>query len=141
MLFGKYTPANRSTATADRGARVTDALDERSFSIIDALLRIGCERGTTAAAVALAWLCARSGVTSPIIGTRRLEQLDQNLAALDVTLDATQMAELDRLSEPALNFPANFLKMAASFMQGGTTVNGEASQAMPLMPTSDAERY
>jgi diketogulonate reductase-like aldo/keto reductase len=81
------------------------------------------------------------GVTSTIIGARRFDQLDQNLAALDVKLDAAQAAALDRVSEPTLNFPAGFLAFAPSFMQAGATVNGEPSQVPPQMPKSDAERY
>ena len=61
--------------------------------------------------------------------------------SLDVTLDPAHVAALDRVSEPALNFPAGFLKMAASLIQGGTTLDGEPSHVMPLMPKNDAERY
>ena len=81
--------------------------------------------------MALAWLRARAGVTSIIIGARRLAQLDQNLAALDLPLAAEQMEALDRLSEPVLNFPARFLKNAANLMHNGATVNGEATQPNP----------
>jgi len=48
---------------------------------------------------------------------------------------------LNLVSKPALNFPAGFLAFAPSFMQAGTTVNGEPSEVPPLMPKSDAERY
>jgi aryl-alcohol dehydrogenase-like predicted oxidoreductase len=56
-------------------------------TIIDELARIAREIGATSAAVALAWVQSRPGVASTIIGARRLDQLEQNLAALDVTLD------------------------------------------------------
>jgi aryl-alcohol dehydrogenase-like predicted oxidoreductase len=141
VLTGKYTRENASTKTADRGERVTSALTERNFAIVDELLRIARELGTTPSAVALAWVQTQPGVTSTIIGARRLDQLDQNLAALDVKLDAAQAAALDRVSKPALNFPAGFLAFAPSFMHAGATVNGEPSQVPPQMPKSDAERY
>jgi hypothetical protein len=80
-------------------------------------------------------------VASTIIGARRLDQLDQNLAALDVRLSAEQVAALDRVSQPTLNFPAGFIRFASMFMHGGATVNGETSQAWPLAPRHDAERY
>jgi len=141
VLTGKYTRQNAGTATADRGERVTSALNERNYAIVDELVRIARELHATPAAVALAWVQTRPGVTSTIIGARRLDQLDQNLAALDVKLDASQAASLDSVSKPTLNFPATFLEFAPSFMHAGATVNGEPSQVPPLMPKSDAERY
>lgn len=84
---------------------------------------------------------SRPGVASTIIGARRLDQLDQNLAALDLTLDREAIAALDQLSEPTLNFPATLLKTVVVFMHGGATVNGQKSQRWPLMPKDDSERY
>ena len=141
VLTGKYTRQNASTVTAARGERVTSALTERNYAIVDELIRVAREVNSTPAAVALAWVQTRPGVTSTIIGARRLDQLDQNLAALDVTLDAAHVEALNLVSKPALNFPAGFLAFAPSFMQAGTTVNGEPSEVPPLMPKSDAERY
>ena len=83
----------------------------------------------------------RPGVASTIIGARRMDQLDQNLAALDLTLTADQIARLDKLSKPTLSFPMQFLNVAGMFSQGGTTVNGETSTVWPLAPKTDAERY
>ena len=76
------------------------------------------------------------GVASTIIGARRLEQLDENLAALDLRLPAEHVAALDAVSTPALNFPAAFLSGAVSFMHNGLTVNGVPSEAMPLLQPS-----
>jgi len=141
VLSGKYTRENAGSVKADRGDRVTAFLNERAFGIIDELARIARELDTTSSAVALAWVQGRPGVASTIIGARRLDQLDQNLAALDVQLSADQTASLDRLSEPTLNFPAPFMKVATMFSQGGTTVNGQPAAVWPLAPNSDAERY
>lgn len=141
VLSGKYTRANASTMKADRGDRVTAYLTERNYDIVERLTDIARELDTTPAAVALAWVQGRPGVASTIIGARRLEQLEQNLAALDVQLSPAQVASLDALSTPSLNFPAGFLGFATMFSQGGTTVNGRASVAWPMAPKSDAERY
>ena len=141
VLSGKYTRANARTAKADRGERVTQFLDERTFAIIDELLQIASAHNTTAAAVALAWVQRRPGVASTIIGARRLDQLEHNLAALDLVLSAEDVAALDKLSQPTLNFPANFMKSAGMFMHAGATVNGETSIVWPLSPKSDADRY
>lgn len=141
VLSGKYTRANAGTVTADRGARVTDFLNERSYTIIDALEQVARETGASVASVALAWLQARPGVTSTIIGARRLDQLEQNLAGLDVTLTAAQSAALDAVSEPSLPFPAGMLKFVSMFTQGGLTVNGASAPVWPMAPKSDADRY
>ena len=81
------------------------------------------------------------GVASTIIGARRMDQIEQNLAALDLTLSGDQIARLDKLSKPILSFPNQFLNVAGMFSQGGTTVNGEKSTVWPLAPKTDAERY
>jgi len=141
VLSGKYTRENASKTAADRGERVTSALTERNYTIVDEVIRIARELKTNPSAVALAWVQTRPGVTSTIIGARRMDQLEQNLAALDLKLDASHVDALNAVSKPTLNFPAGFLQFAPSFMHAGSTVNGETSQLPPLMPKSDAERY
>ena len=140
-LSGKYTRDNAKTASPGRGERVTAFLTERTFAIIDELVRIGTKHAAAPASVALAWLGRKSGVSSIIIGARRLDQLDQNLAAFDVALDADDMRVLDAVSVPTLNFPAAMLRGANMVMHGGATVNGEPSARWPMAPKSAAERY
>jgi aryl-alcohol dehydrogenase-like predicted oxidoreductase len=141
VLSGKYTRANKGRVEADRGAWATSALTDKAYEIIDELQRIARELDTTPAAVALAWVQGRPGVASTIIGARTLRQLEDNLKALDVRLSSAHVESLDRVSEPTLDFPARFLKMAGTFTQGGTTVNGEAAEPWPMSPQTDAERY
>src|SRR6185436_9478343 len=138
---GKYTRENAATVKADRGERVTQNLGEKIYAIIDALIAIGKELRASPASVALAWVQSRPGVASTIIGARRIDQLEQNLAALDVRLNPADVALLDKLSQPVLNFPAMFLRVASSFMHSGATVNGEPSQLLPMAPQGDADRY
>jgi aryl-alcohol dehydrogenase-like predicted oxidoreductase len=86
---------------ADRrdGRRLTHAfppVDETlGAKALEALRGVAAESGTTPAAVAIAWLLARPDVTSVIIGASRLEQLEANLAAADLKLDASQLRALD----------------------------------------------
>jgi aryl-alcohol dehydrogenase-like predicted oxidoreductase len=141
VLSGKYTRENAATVKADRGERVTQNLGEKVYAIIDALIAIGAEHHASPASIALAWVQSRPGVASTIVGARRMDQLEQNLAALDVRLTLDQVARLDQLSKPTLSFPMPFLNVAGMFSQGGTTVNGDASAVWPLAPKSDAERY
>ena len=84
---------------------------------------------------------SRPGVASTIIGARRLEQLDQNLASLEVVLSADQIARLNHESEPAGVFPAALLKNANSIMHAGAMVNGETSQVLPLWKDAATTRF
>ena len=133
VLTGKYTRDNVKDAKPGRGERVTAYLDE--------LVRIAEALETTPAAVTLAWVQAKPGVDSTIIGARTMEQLEANLAGLDVTLDDAQVRALDDVSTPTLGFPMPFLAMANTIMHAGSTVDGEPSEAWPMAPTNDGERY
>ena len=76
-----------------------------------------------------------------ILGARTLKQLDDNLAAIDVKPSAEQIARLDALTRPKLNFPADFLGMAPHIHAGGTTVNGEPSQLSSFGVTKAGDHY
>ena len=141
VLTGKYTRDNASHVKPGRGSRVTAYLNERTFIIIDELLRLGTALDTSAAAVALAWVQAKTGVTSTIIGARTLDQLEQNLAGLDLQLDPEHITALEKVSEPTLSFPMGFLQSAATIMHAGATVDGEPSEVWPMAPPTDDERY
>jgi aryl-alcohol dehydrogenase-like predicted oxidoreductase len=141
VLSGKYTRENKGQVKADRGAMAESALTDKAYEVIETLVKVAKGLGTTPAAVALAWVQGRPGVASTIIGARTAKQLEDNLAALDVTLRAEDVAALDKASEPALNFPADFLTRAGMFMHGGARVNGEWGEAWPAAPKNDAERY
>ena len=64
--------------------------------LLDAVNEIAAAKGCTSAQVALAWVLAQGDDIVPIPGTRRVAHLEQNVAALDVTLDAGDLAKLDR---------------------------------------------
>ncbi|MCP3136398.1 aldo/keto reductase [Pyxidicoccus xibeiensis] len=141
VLSGKYTRENAGKQKADRGAWAEGSLNEKTYGIIDVLQRVAKEQDTTVARVALAWVQGRPGVTSTILGARTLEQLDNNLGALDVHLTPAQVKALDDASTPTLNFPAGFLQGAPVFMHGGLTVNGVTAPPWPMAPKSDKERW
>ena len=140
MLSGKYTRANDGKQKADRAWAQTH-LTENAYKIIDELQRIATSLDTTVARVALAWVQARPGVASTVIGARTLAQLDDNIKALDIALMPEQTAKLDALSKPTLNFPAEFVQMAHMIQQGGTTVNGTPSQLVPFGVTKVDDHY
>lgn len=141
VLSGKYTRANAATIEPGRGQWVKNHLTERAFTIIDALAAVAKQVNASPAQVALAWVQARSGVASTIIGVRTMQQLDDNLAALDVKLTPEHTSALDEASKPTLPFPHEFLKYTVDNVQGGVTVNGRPSKVWHLAPKSDAERH
>lgn len=95
----------------------------------------------SSAAVALAWLRARRGTVVPIVGARRLEHLEDNLTALDLTLTADQLARLDSVSAPTLGYPATLHGETRAMLQfGGATIDGEPSAVYPPLLASDV-RY
>jgi len=140
-LSGKYTRANAGKVKASRGAWVESSLDDHGYAVIDVLIRVARAAKTTPARAALAWVQARPGVASTIIGARTCGQLDDNLAALDVCLSPEQAMALDEASKPALDFPAEFLARAGVFAHGGCTINGETSPVNPMTPKTAGERY
>jgi len=138
-LSGKFTRANRETVTPDRPT-VASNLSERAYDIVDLLQQIGRAHDASPAAVALAWLAARPGVSSIIIGARHMPQLEANLAALRLHLTPDETVMLDQISEPALNFPAEFNKSTAlHLMHSGATVNGVPSRILrQIQPPSES---
>jgi aryl-alcohol dehydrogenase-like predicted oxidoreductase len=120
VLTGKYSkddmgppPASPEEWAADDGSRrtlVKGRLTERSIAIADETVEVAKEVGCSPAQVALRWLLEKPGVTSPILGARTVEQLEDNLGALDVTLSDEQMARLDEVSAITLGFPHDFIR-------------------------------
>lgn len=101
----------------------TGRLTERSLAIATVVKAVAQKVGHTPAQVALAWTLLNPGVVSPILGTRTLGQLQDNLGALDVTFSDEQIARLEEVSAIDLGFPLEFLKSnAMDFMFGGVKV-------------------
>jgi len=70
---------------------------ESDFAVVERLSEIAERRGVSNMQVALAWVLAQPGITAPIIGTSKMEHLDEAVAALSLKLDE---AELKALAEP-----------------------------------------
>lgn len=104
LISGQYTRANNRGGGA---AQLAQRPDEQDLEIVDALFRVAAELGTTTARVALAWAMARLAVSSTIIGVHTLEQLDEDIGALQVELSPEQTETLDALTipNPSLSLP------------------------------------
>jgi aryl-alcohol dehydrogenase-like predicted oxidoreductase len=88
------------------------ALSERNHAILEVVLEEAGKLDVSPIALALAWNLARPGVVAPIIGPKSVKQLEDNLAALDVTLPEETTQRIDSASEPRLPYPHDFLRMA-----------------------------
>lgn len=132
-LSGKYTRKNAGQVEGGRAAFLASAMNDKTWDIIDELEIIAKAHDTTVARVALAWVQGQPGVTSTIIGARRLAQLDDNLAALDVTLTSAERAKLDALTKPTFGFPQSMQPMFPMIHNGGTTVNGVSAPTSPFV--------
>lgn len=98
FLTGKYRPDTLpDTPRAEHIRR--RYFNEHNFAILEAVERIAQAKGGTPSQVALAWLLADPVITAPIIGPRNLEQLHDNLGALQIQLTPEEKATLDEVSQ------------------------------------------
>lgn len=115
FLSGKYT---RDKPKGDSGDRLGgfDFLPydrERGYQLIDLLQSLATKIGASPAQISLAWLLTRPAVSSILVGASTMSQLEQNLAAADVTLDADTLAQLDAATKPTVPYPQWFTPIVA----------------------------
>jgi aryl-alcohol dehydrogenase-like predicted oxidoreductase len=106
LLSGKYRQGVPSENPSIREEMVGHRTKGRTLKIVDAVAEVAAKRETTSARVALAWALRRPGVTSGILGARTIAQLDDNIAALELSLTDEEIADLDAVSSPPRNFSA-----------------------------------
>ena len=107
LLSGKY---GRDMAVSEQGSRRTafdfPPVDKgRAFNCIDAMRPMAAERGVSVAQIALAWLLHQRAVTSVIVGAKRIDQLDDNIAATTVTLTPADLDTLGDVSALPSEYP------------------------------------
>jgi aryl-alcohol dehydrogenase-like predicted oxidoreductase len=78
---------------------------ERTWRILDVLRLVAQTHETSIAAVALAWILAKPFVTSVIIGAKRVDQLQQNLSAVELQLTQEEIRKLDEVSALPPEYP------------------------------------
>ena len=105
LLTGKYTrenpsPAGARYANAANEPRLASRYTEALFDVVEGLQPLAQSRNATLSQFALAWCMGQPGVTSPIIGPRTMEQLEDNLGALDLELGGEERARVDALVPP-----------------------------------------
>jgi aryl-alcohol dehydrogenase-like predicted oxidoreductase len=107
FLSGKYSrdnPAPAGTRFAEAGSFVPFD-KEMGYRVVDALKQVAARHNASPARVALAWLLGRAAVSSVIIAARKIEQLEDNIAAVDVVLSSDDVRLLDAASDPGIPYP------------------------------------
>ncbi len=131
FLSGKYTretlvdPDNRYA-----GFDILPFDKEHGFTVVERLRVIAGKYGASVAQVALAWLLERPAVTSVLLGTSKLVQLDDNLGAADLHLSSTDIDELDAATPLDPVYPNWFVDQMA---------DQPVSQALEVHSATDAE--
>jgi aryl-alcohol dehydrogenase-like predicted oxidoreductase len=123
VLTGKYAEGK-----ADGGRMTNEGMkdflpeEQRAVPIISAVKSVSEQSGRSMAQVALAWLRHQTVPVIPIIGARKVSQLQDNLASLDLELSAEQLKSLDGASRIELGFPQSIYEreMVRSIRYGGT---------------------
>jgi aryl-alcohol dehydrogenase-like predicted oxidoreductase len=105
LLTGKYSrnqppPADSRFANVENNPRLQARMNDAIFDVIEGLTPLAEAKGITLSQFALAWAMHQPGITSPIIGPRTMAQLEDNLGALDVTINDEDRAAVDALVPP-----------------------------------------
>ena len=130
--FVAYSPLGRGFLTGEIKAPDDLSADDRrrsfprfaddnfqaNLSLVDEIKAMASEKGSTAAQIALAWVLARGSDIVPIPGTRRIEYLEQNAAAADLTLTRTEIARLDQLATASTIAGARYPEMNMKHLNG-----------------------
>jgi aryl-alcohol dehydrogenase-like predicted oxidoreductase len=128
LLTGKYRIAESGVQSEDGKSRMDNPEmqqfmqnRERAARVIEVLKEVAVKAGRSPAEVALAWLRHRGQPIIPIVGARKIEQLQSNLRIVDIRLPEAEVQCLDDVSKIELGFPHDFLDkpMVRGFTFGG----------------------
>jgi aryl-alcohol dehydrogenase-like predicted oxidoreductase len=105
LLSGKYAagrpaPAGTRFADAPKGSFLGQRWTEAALAVLEKLRPLAAAKNLTLSQFALAWVMRQPGVTSPIIGPRTYEQLEDNLKAIDVDLTDAELKAIDAIVPP-----------------------------------------
>ena len=122
LLSGKYHGgASKDARYSNEMGKAFQKTGERPDRIVAAVQKVSQQVGRSAAQVALAWLRYRDIPVIPIIGARRMDQLRDNLASLELNLTAEQISALNQASAIEMGFPQEFYdnELVKTFAYGG----------------------
>lgn len=106
LLSGKFSRENQKPEGSRRTTFDFPIVDkERVWNILDVIFPIAKKHNCSAARIALAWLLSKQVVTSVIVGAKRIEQLEDNIAAAALKLTDDEIKQLDIISELPAEYP------------------------------------
>ena len=112
LLSGKYSRDHQGEEGSRRTAFPFPPVEmDRAYNIIDVLKEMAAQKHVSVAQLALAWLLHQPRVTSVILGTKKIEQLNDNLGAVNVTFAEEELKSLDEVSRLPAEYPAWMLEM------------------------------
>jgi aryl-alcohol dehydrogenase-like predicted oxidoreductase len=103
LLTGKYhrgeePPSGSRYFDYEHNPLLRHRMTERIYDVVEGLEPLAAEKGVPLSQLALAWVAQRPGITCPIIGPRTMEQLEDNLGALEVTFTEDELKRIDRVA-------------------------------------------
>ena len=129
VLTGKYKAEDRVEPDAEveadgtrRSQVVKTSLSDRNMTIVAEVQKVAEEVEATPSQVALRWLMQKPGRPLPVIGARTAEQLEDNLGAMNISLNDDQMQRLDDVSAIELGYPHDVFARTAfmrDYVDGG----------------------
>jgi len=106
LLSGKYSRERQGEEGSRRAALAFPPVEmDRAYDVIDVLTELAERKHASVAQLAIAWLLRQPRVTSVLLGTKRIEQLDDNLRAVDVQLTEEELRSLDEVSKLPAEYP------------------------------------
>jgi len=116
LLSGKYSRDGKAEAGGRRVEFDFPPVNkDRAFDCVDVMRTIADSKGVSVAQIALPWLLHQQAVTSVIIGAKRPEQLDDNLAATSVQLSDEELKQLDAVSALPGEYPGWMLERQGEY--------------------------
>ncbi|SEW56342.1 aldo/keto reductase [Chitinophaga arvensicola] len=120
FLSGKYTRENLQDAgNRLSGFDVIPFDKEKGFVLVDKMKEIAAVHGATVAQIAMAWLLTKPVVSSVLIGASKMQQLEDNLKAINIELSGDELSLLDNLTAPAPLYPKWFNQNLADQLHAG----------------------
>jgi len=119
MLLGLYSKEDQypqGTRAAARGSFYADRVSAKGIEVGKKFVKLAAKAGLTPAQLGVLWCKEQPGVTAPLIGTRKLEHLDDLIAVMDMPLDDSLREACDKLVPPG-SAVANFHN-TAGWMKG-----------------------
>jgi len=103
LLSGRTpSPTNKGDIRIVRMPRYQHGNLEKNLQLVEALHRIGKEKGASPAQLAVAWVLSRGADIVPVLGARRREQLQETVGALALKLDVADLARIEAAVSPSL---------------------------------------